>query len=112
MKTYGDSSRFLNECNNMFAKVNGGTMAGVLQNQYHKDFMVQKTLRDTRLQKLVQRRLKKDPQRNTRAAKLREDATKRKLVVLDSNAKLTRLRSPLIAQPAGSVPMSSSIVKK
>lgn len=40
MKTYGDSSRFLNECNNMFAKVNGGTIAGVLQNQYHKDYMV------------------------------------------------------------------------
>lgn len=74
--------------------------------------MVQKTLRDSRLEKLVQRRLKKDPKRNTMASNLREDATKRKLVVLDSNDKLARLRSPLLSQPAGSIPSSSRLARK
>jgi hypothetical protein len=31
-RVYGDTSRFLAESNNIFAKVNGGTIDGVLSN--------------------------------------------------------------------------------
>jgi len=53
-RTYGDSSKFLSEANNIFAKVNGGTMDGVMKNQYMKDYMIEKSLRESRLDRLRQ----------------------------------------------------------
>jgi hypothetical protein len=44
----------LSEANNIFAKVNGGTMDGVMKNQYMKDYMIEKSLRESRLDRLRQ----------------------------------------------------------
>lgn len=109
-RTYGDSSRFLNECNNMFAKVNGGTMPGVMENRYHGDYVIEKKLRDTRIDRLKERRIKKDPKRNTNAQNYRELDAKRRLVVIDKAEALRQLTKPHLLHPAGEVPVSSKIV--
>jgi len=83
-KTYGDTSKFLSESNNMFAKVNGGTMEGVMKNQYMKDYMIEKSLRDIKFDKLRQDWKKKDKRRNTLGCSMREVDVRRKLIIRES----------------------------
>ena len=55
----------MSESNNMFAKVNGGTMEGVMKNHYMQDYMIEKGLRDSRLDMFKKNQKHKDKRRNT-----------------------------------------------
>jgi hypothetical protein len=43
----GSSSRFINEKFDLFSVVNGGTMRGVIQNDYLKDSIVDMRMKDS-----------------------------------------------------------------
>ena len=82
-KVLGSSSRHINETSDFFAKVNGGTMQGVMQHDYQKDFLCEMNMRDSRVQQSKDRRGKINFRRNTITQAAREKDTKRKLVILD-----------------------------
>ena len=93
----------------MFAKVNGGTIGGVLENKYNSDYVIEKRLNDDRLQRLRERLVKKDPKRNNNSQNYRELATKRRLVVLSRRDAENNSRSPVTEHRLGSVPFSSKL---
>ena len=48
--TYGGTSKFINESNDIFAKVNGGQLASCIQNDYLKDYLIDMKMKDDNLQ--------------------------------------------------------------
>lgn len=46
IKVAGSTSRFINEQKEFFAKINGGTLSGVLQNDYQKDYVAEMRMKD------------------------------------------------------------------
>jgi hypothetical protein len=49
MEQAGSGSRFLNEQKDFFAMINGGTMNGVIQQDYTRDYVVEMRLKDQKV---------------------------------------------------------------
>lgn len=104
-KVLGSSSRFINEQSNMFAKVNGGTMPGVLSNEYQKDYIVEMRMRDQLIQDKKQGSRKVDFRRGTITQEKREEASKRKLIIIgDKHQVNNQTRSPILKHAPGAMP--------